>query len=74
MKILDDLKDDERKQAGASLKAGYWIGLCLLVIGALTLLVSPYGWAVMALAPLAATWETVRTWNEKEREGGNGDD
>ena len=44
----------------------------ILAIGALTLLVSPYGWAVMAMAPLAAVWETVRTWNKKEREGDHG--
>lgn len=73
MRILD-LTNDERKQAGASLKAGYWIGLGIFAMGSLTLLASPYGWAVMAMAPLAAVWETVRTWNEKEREGGHGDD
>ena len=73
MRILD-LTDDERKQAGASVQAGYWIGLVIFAIGALTLLVSPYGWAVMAMSPLSAAWETVRTWNEIEREGGHGDD
>ena len=52
----------------ASLKAGYYSGLSIFVIGLATLIFSTFGWAVMAVAPLAAVWEIVRTWKRKELE------